>query len=70
MKMNVKKISFEGWSNCVELKNGNFRLIVTTDVGPRIIGAFLDNSPNMMFVDPKTRGKSNGKSWNRNSYTN
>jgi len=62
--MKIKKVSFEGWKNCIELKNGDFKLIVTTDVGPRIIGAFCGDSPNMMYVDKKTAGKTGGKTWN------
>lgn len=61
--MKSKTVSFEGWKNCIELKNGDFRLIVTTDIGPRIIGAFCGKGHNMMFVDPKTKGKTGGKEW-------
>ncbi len=61
--MKLKKVTFEGWKNCIEIKNGNFKLIVTTEVGPRIIGAFYGNSKNLFFVDPKLAGKKGGKEW-------
>jgi hypothetical protein len=33
----VEKVSYKGWPNCYRLSNGIIDLIVTTDVGPRII---------------------------------
>lgn len=59
----MKKVSFEGWKNCIEFSNGKFRIVVTTDVGPRIIGAFVGKSENLMFVDPETAGKAGGTDW-------
>jgi hypothetical protein len=60
----MKKIEFMGWKNCVELNSGKFKIIVTTDVGPRIIGAFLGESDNLVYVDPSTAGNTvNKKDW-------
>jgi hypothetical protein len=33
----VKKAGYQGWQNCYRVSNGNVELIVTADVGPRII---------------------------------
>lgn len=33
----VSKVSYGGWENCVRIENESMELIVTTDVGPRII---------------------------------
>src|SRR5204863_5732131 len=33
----VEKIAWRGWSNCYRVSNGSVELIVTGDVGPRII---------------------------------
>ncbi len=63
-KMITKKINFEGWENCIEFKNGDFKLIATTEIGPRIIGAFLGKSPNLLYVDPAKAGKKGGDEWN------
>ena len=52
----MKTVEFMGWKKCVELQSGDFRLIVTTEIGPRIIGAFLGDSDNLVYVDPKTAG--------------
>lgn len=60
----MKKTKFMGWQNCIELKSGKFRIIVTTDIGPRIIGAFLAKSDNLVYVDPETAGNTvNKKEW-------
>jgi hypothetical protein len=57
-------IDFEGWKNCVELTNSDLKIIVTTEVGPRIIGAFFGKSRNMFYVNDKTAGKKGGDEWN------
>jgi len=33
----IKKIEYRGWPNCYRMRNGIIELIVTADVGPRII---------------------------------
>ena len=59
----MKKISFEGWENCVELQSGDFRLVVATEIGPRVMGGFVGDSKNIFYVDPKLAGKSGGDQW-------
>lgn len=61
--MKLKKVTFEGWKNCIEIKNGNFKLIVTTEIGPRIISASYGDSGNLFMVDPKLKGKKGGPGW-------
>ncbi len=63
MENAMKKIDFMGWKNCVELSSGDFRLIVTTDVGPRIIGGFIGKGQNLFYVDKAEAGKSGGDEW-------
>ena len=60
--MKIENISFCGWKNCIQITSGKFRLIATTEVGPRIIGAFLGDSENLFHVIPETAGKKGGKS--------
>ena len=57
----MKKVTFEGWKNCVELQSGDFKLIVTTEIGPRVMGGFIGDSKNIFNVDPKLAGKSGGE---------
>ncbi len=33
----IEKTSYKGWSNCYKVSNGDIELIVTGDVGPRVI---------------------------------
>lgn len=40
------------YPNCLEVNNGSFRLAVSVDFGPRILGAFVDDGPNMLKVMP------------------
>lgn len=54
----VEKIAFNGWKNCIKITNGKVELIVTTDVGPRIISLTLNGSKNHMAVFPEQAGKS------------
>ena len=60
----MKKVTFQGWKNCVELKSGDFKLIVTTDVGPRVMGGFVGkNKHNIFNVDKDLAGTSGAKEW-------
>ena len=52
--MKMKKITFQGWKNCIELTNGDFRIVVTTEIGPRIVGAFLGKGANLLYLDKIT----------------
>ena len=62
--MKIKKITFQGWKNCIELTHGDFRIVVTTEVGPRIVGAFLGpKGENLLYLDKKLLGTSNQKVW-------
>lgn len=57
----VEKKSFQGWENCISISNGEVEVIVTTDVGPRIISYSIDGGKNHMAVFPETAGKSGGE---------
>lgn len=36
-EVKVEKIEYKGWHNCYRVTNGEIELVVTGDVGPRII---------------------------------
>ncbi|MBO7146339.1 MAG: hypothetical protein J6W81_01165 [Lentisphaeria bacterium] len=59
----MKKITFEGWKNCVEMVSGDFRIVITTEIGPRVIGGFVGDSANIFNVDPALAGTSGAKKW-------
>lgn len=58
-----KKINFGGWPNCIRLTNGEIEIIVTTDVGPRIIKLGFVGGRNLMYVSPADMGKTGGDQW-------
>jgi hypothetical protein len=57
----VSKKSFQGWENCISITNGEVEVIVTTDIGPRIISYTIDGGKNHMVVFPETAGKTGGQ---------
>lgn len=62
--LNLEKIAYRGWANCLKLSNDTVELIVTTDVGPRIIHfGWKDQDHNIFFIDPRTAGKTGGDKW-------
>lgn len=48
--MNTCKVG--EYDNCVELVSGNFRIAVTQDFGPRVIGGFIKGGDNIFVVMP------------------
>ena len=59
----VKKVEYKGWKNCISVSNGNVEIIVTTDVGPRIISLTCGGKENHFKVFDETAGKSGGDKW-------
>lgn len=62
-RVSVEKVSYEGWPNCHRLGNGLVQLIVTTDVGPRIIRFGFAGEENEFYEDKLTFGKRGGDEW-------
>lgn len=50
-------ISFEGWDNCIRLYNEEVELIITTEVGPRILHFGYINGQNLLYIFPDDKGK-------------
>ncbi len=46
-----KEITYSTFGNCLELSNGIVRLVITTDIGPRIIRYSFIDGENVMFED-------------------
>ena len=44
--IDVKKVSYGGWPNCFRIRNALVDLVVTTDVGPRVIRFGFIGGPN------------------------
>ncbi len=62
-KVTVEKVEFKGWKNNLRMSNGDVELIVTLDVGPRIISYRLNNGTNVFKVVEESAGKTGGDEW-------
>lgn len=58
----LKQISYGGWPNCYQLSNGLIDLVLTTDVGPRIIRFGFTGKENE-FVELPEVGETGGDEW-------
>ncbi|MCG3149618.1 MAG: hypothetical protein PCFJNLEI_03083 [Verrucomicrobiae bacterium] len=63
MSLTIRTVAYKGWKNCCRIANGTVELIVTTDVGPRIIRYGFVGGQNLLKEDPAQVGKSGGKAW-------
>ncbi len=63
-EVKVNKISYGGWNSCVQIKNNIVDLIVTTEVGPRIIRYGFIGQENEMCEYESTLGTRGGDEWN------
>ena len=59
----MEKISYGGWDNCFKLFNDKIELIVTADVGPRIIRFGFLGRENMFKEFPDQMGKTKSSEW-------
>ncbi len=55
--------NYKGWKNCIQIENGDLELIVTTDIGPRVIKFGFIDDINIFFVDENDAGKTGGDEW-------
>ena len=51
---------YAGWDNCLHIQHEDLRLIVTLDVGPRILSCQFRDKPNLFCEFPDELGKSSG----------
>ncbi len=59
----IEKTQYRGWPNCYRLSNGEVELVVTTDVGPRIIRYGFVGGANLLKEFDPQMGKSGEPSW-------
>lgn len=59
----MEKVNFGGWPNCIRLSNGKVELIATTDVGPRIVRFGFEGGQNLFKEYPEQQGKTGGSDW-------
>jgi hypothetical protein len=58
-----ESVAYGGWPNCTRLSNGQIELVVTGDVGPRIIRFGFVGGQNLFYEDPAALGKTGGDDW-------
>src|SRR5689334_6210153 len=61
--INIEKIQYRGWPNCYRISNGEVELVVTTDVGPRIMRYGFVGGPNVFKEFEEQMGKSGEPTW-------
>jgi len=61
--MKIEKINYEGWPNSYRLSNNLIDLVVTTDMGPRIIRFGFVNRQNEFKEYADQIGKIGGQAW-------
>jgi len=59
----MDKIAYGGWDNCYRLANRAVELVVTGDVGPRVIRLASRNGQNLFKEYPSMMGKTGGDEW-------
>src|SRR3712207_2832694 len=59
--MPVVKTPALGWQNCAQLSNSQAEVLVTLDVGPRILSYKLSGGENVLRTFPNQMGKSDEK---------
>jgi len=55
-----ERCSFAGFDDCIVLRSGHLKLIVTTEVGPRILYFGPQDGPNMLLVRTEHQGLKDG----------
>lgn len=62
-EVNLERLAYGGWPNCVRLSNGVVELVATTDVGPRVLRFNFPGAPSLFKEWPDQRGKTGGAGW-------
>lgn len=62
--MEIKeKFNFGGWENCICMTDGEIEVVVTTDVGPRIVRFGFVGDKNIFGEVKEQQGKTGGDEW-------
>jgi hypothetical protein len=62
-KVTVERVEYKGWKNNLRLRNGAVELVITLDVGPRIISYRREGGDNVLKEYTDQLGKSGEKEW-------
>ena len=59
----IEKTNYRGWPNCYRVSNGEVELIITSDIGPRIMRFAFPGGQNLLKEFSESLGKSGEKEW-------
>jgi hypothetical protein len=59
----IEKTAWQGWPNCYRVTNGEVELIVTSDIGPRIMRYGFVGGQNLFWEQKDRLGKSGEPAW-------
>jgi len=59
----LEKISYGGWANCLRLSGDSIELVITLDVGPRVIRLGTPGGRNLFKEFEDQMGKTSGTEW-------
>ena len=62
-KPTMQTVDYHGWKNNLKLSNGDVELLITLDVGPRILSYNLPGGKNVLKEYPDQLGKSGESGW-------
>lgn len=63
MSVTLEKVAYGGWENCLRLSDGSVELIITVDVGPRVIRFGVLGGQNLFKENENEMGKTSGTEW-------
>jgi len=63
MSVSLENVAYGGWDNCLRLSDGNIELVVTLDVGPRLIRLGAVGGQNLFKENEDQMGKTTGSEW-------
>ena len=63
MSISLEKVEYGGWKNCLKLSGDGVELVVTLDVGPRVIRLGVPGGQNLFKEFDEQMGKTSGAEW-------
>ena len=63
MSVEIEKVPYGGWPNCYRISNGEVELIVTSDIGPRVMRYGFAGGQNLFKEYQETLGRSGEADW-------
>lgn len=60
---NLQQMPYAGWEQCHRLHNDHIEVVITGDVGPRLIRFGQPGGANLFYEDPATLGQTDSPDW-------